>query len=216
MIEKPLNLSLIQGKKFMQFQNNIKKTVFEHKNIKEGFETQQQNIIQPATSENQVNNNSNEDKKIILKINKMEKKYDHLMKQYKQELQNIKNKIDMSSNMQIVGKDDQIILENLRTQLSILGNDIATTMETLYTNNNEIYKQMNMNSEQFKKNIQMYKDVNARIQDINKEGMQNMSPRDLNSLVSDTDIYVLYENYNYVLWSILAITSLAVTIKLLK
>jgi hypothetical protein len=226
MMETPLNLSLNQGQQFIKFQNKIKKSILKHQNIKEGFETQHQNIINSTIVSNNftnnINNNSNEEKKIIQKINKMEQKYNHLLKQYNQELQNIKNKIylnnetDISSNIQIVAKDDQLILNNITTQLTILGNDIATTMETLYNNNNEIYKQMNLNSEQFKKNIQMYKDINIRLENINKEGMQTMSPRDLNGLVNDSNIYVVYENYNYVLWGILAITTLTVTMKLLK
>ena len=226
MIETPLNLSLNQGQQFIKFQNKIKKSILEHKNIKEGFETQQQTIIKPTIVSNNFTNNtnnSNEEKKMIQKINKMEQKFNKLLIQYNQELQNIKNKIylnnditDISSNNQIISKDDQLILNNITTQLTILGNDIATTMETLYNNNNEIYKQMNLNSEQFKKNIQMYKDINIRLENINKEDMQNMTPRDLNSLVNDSNIYVLYENYNYVLWGILAITTLTVTMKLLK
>jgi hypothetical protein len=223
MMESPLNISLTQGQTFMKFQNKIKKATLQHKRVKEGFETQQQNVISPVTNTNITVNSNNEvtkeDKQMIIKINKMEKKFNHLVTIYKQELQNIQNKVTKNSidtSSSIVSNDDQLILDNIKNQLTILGNDISTTMEALYNKNNEIYKEMNMNSEQFKKNIQMYKDVNNRIENINKEGMSNMSPRDLNSLVSDSSIYVLYENYNYVLWSILAITTLSVTMKLLK
>ena len=148
-MENPLNLSLTQGKKFMYFQNKTKEATLYRKNIKEGFETQQNNIILPIlNNENQVNSiNNYDEKKMILKINKMEEKYKYLMTQYKQELQNIQNKINIdNSNIPIIAQDDKIILDNIKNQLNIIGNDIATNMEALYTKNKQIYKQMNMNS----------------------------------------------------------------------
>lgn len=218
-----MDISLTQGQRFMKFQNKIKQATLEHRKVKEGFETQQQNVISPTTNTNANSNYNNElskaDTQMIIKINKMETKFNHLVTLYKQELQNIQNKINANvdaSSSPIISNDDQLILDNIKNQLAILGNDIAISMESLYTKNNEIYKEMNLNSEQFKKNIQMYKDVNNRIQKIDSEGMTNMTQRDLNSLVSDSSIYVLYENYNYVLWSILAITTITVTMKLLK
>lgn len=213
------NTFLKQGQQFINFQNKIKKATLERKKVKEGFETQQQNVILPTnTDTTNTNTNISNSSKQIIKINKMEQKFNHLVTLYKQELQNIQNKLTTNTNVDassspLISTDDQLILDNIKTQLAILGNDIATTMESLYTKNNEIYKEMNMNSEQFKKNIEMYKDVNKRLQ---TEGMTNMTQRDLNSLVSDSDIYVLYENYNYVLWSILAITTITLTMKLLK
>ena len=61
----------------------------------------------------------------------------------------------------------------------------------------------------------------------NKEGMKNINTNtntnekiitmnDINSMLSDTDIKLLQENYSYIFWSILAIALLTVTIKEIK
>jgi hypothetical protein len=58
-----------------------------------------------------------------------------------------------------------------------------------------------------------------------KEGMKNIdidtdkkiiTMNDINSMLSDTDITVLQENYSYIFWSILAIGLLTVTINQIK
>jgi hypothetical protein len=46
------------------------------------------------------------------------------------------------------------------------------------------------------------------------EGMLNM--QDLNAMLSDSDLVVLQNNYQYILWSILAIGIVGITIKTLK
>jgi len=219
MMENPLNLSLNQGQKFNKFQNKIKKTVLEHKNIKEGFNIQQQNIIEPTTDisypfTDEYNNIKNEDKQIVVKINNMKKRYNNLVNQYNKEIQNIENILSINNNANINSNIN--IIDNLNKQLIILGNNITSEIKTLYINNYKIYQLINNDSEKFNNDVKMYNNINIRIQKLNKEGMQNMSAQDINSLVNDSNIYILYENYNYVLWGILAITTLTITMKLLK
>ena len=218
MMENPLNLSLNQGQKFNKFQNKIKKTVLEHKNIKEGFNIQQQNIIEPTNISypftDEYNNIKNEDKQIILKINSMKEMYNNLVNQYNQEMQNIENMLSINNNANI--KSNINIIDNLNKQLIILGNNITSEINILYKNNYKIYQLINNDSEKFNNDVKMYNNINIRIQKLNREGMQNMTARDINSLVNDTNVYLLYENYNYVLWGILAITTLTITMKLLK
>jgi hypothetical protein len=58
----------------------------------------------------------------------------------------------------------------------------------------------------------------------NIEGMNNMNPapnknlnmNDINSMLSDTDIRVLQENYSYIFWSILAVGLLTITVSKIK
>jgi hypothetical protein len=215
MMENPLNLSLTQGQKFIQFQNKTKKTILEHKNVKEGFIIQEQNIINPDTISNSyINSIKNEDKKTVIKINSMKERYNILVNQYKEELKNIENKLSMNNTVDI--NSNIQMLNSINGELINLGNEISNEMEILYKNNYELYKKVNLNSDEFNKSIKIYEDISMRIKNLNREGLQNMSSRDLNSLVNDTDVYILYENYNYVLWGILAITTLTITMKLLK
>jgi hypothetical protein len=46
--------------------------------------------------------------------------------------------------------------------------------------------------------------------------MENININDINSMLSDTDIKLLQENYSYIYWSILAIGLLTVTINQMK
>jgi hypothetical protein len=74
-----------------------------------------------------------------------------------------------------------------------------------------------MNEEQFNKNLAMYKNINKKIRETkyssNVEGMTNM---DLDGMVADTDLRVLQENYNYILWSILAVGIVTITVNAMK
>jgi hypothetical protein len=112
--------------------------------------------------------------------------------------------------------------DNIKSQLVILGQDIASKMENLYNQDKNIYKKLNMNEIQFKKDIVNYKTVNMKIRKEleldsntnNMEGMMNMN--DVNGMLSNTDIVVLQENYKYIFWSVLAIGIVTVTINLMK
>jgi uncharacterized protein YPO0396 len=100
--------------------------------------------------------------------------------------------------------------------MSALGKDIASKMETLQERDKQIHEQLGMNSVQFNKNLAMYKNINEKINETkyndNIEGMQNIDMSDLDGMVADTDIRVLQENYNYILWSILAVGIVTITV----
>jgi len=195
-IQKEELFGLSQGQKFLEFQKMIKNTVEKRQGFKESF--QNYDIIHPQNidlSQNTIN--MNEQNNLINKLKDLEQQYKNLLKTYSQ--------TDVSSTTL-----PQLVV--IRDKLSIIGNDIATVMETLYNNNNKIYEQLSMNKEQFQKRIYDYKNVSMSL----KEGFSNLDPQNINSLLSDSDIYVKYENYNYVMWSVLAIGALTLTYKLLK
>jgi hypothetical protein len=128
---------------------------------------------------------------------------------------------DTQCNASIVSQEDRIKMDNISSQLFILGQDIASKMETLYDKDNNIYKKLNTNAQQFKKDIEKYKQINMEIQSNNNiEGMQNMNSskniNDINGMLSDTDLIVLQENYSYILWSILAVGILTITLSTIK
>jgi hypothetical protein len=123
-------------------------------------------------------------------------------------------------NAPIVGDQDRLAFDNIKSQLITLGNDIVSNTEKLYSEDNNIFAKLNMNEEQFKKNIENYKQTNIKIQkelnlqDNNIEGMQNLN--DINGMLNDSDLRVLQENYSYIMWSIVAIGLLTITINTLK
>ena len=128
---------------------------------------------------------------------------------------------DTQCNASIVSQEDRIKMDNITSQLFILGQDISSKMENLYDKDNKIYEKLNTNSQQFKKDIKKYKQINMEIQsNTNIEGMQNInSPlnmNDINGMLSDTDLIVLQENYSYILWSILAVGILTITLSTIK
>ena len=129
---------------------------------------------------------------------------------------------DTKCNTQVVSQEDRIIFDNIKSQLFILGQDIASKMERLYNQDNKIYEKLNMNSAQFNKDLEKYKNINIKIKqeldlqsnNNNIEGMHNMN--DINGMLSDTDLIVLQANYKYIMWSILAVGLLTITINVIK
>ena len=124
--------------------------------------------------------------------------------------------------MPLIQKGDRIQFDNIKSQLFILGQDIASRMERLYNQDNKIYEKLNMNSVQFNKDLEKYKNINIKIKqeldlqsnNNNIEGMHNMN--DINGMLSDTDLIVLQANYKYIMWSILAVGLLTITINVIK
>jgi hypothetical protein len=140
--------------------------------------------------------------------------------------------------------EDKNTLTNLQNSMLSVGQQIANQTDNLYTKNNNIYNTMQQNSVQFNKNVDMYKANDNKIKselnlpgrfqtetktksNINKrEGMQTMDPssssnkfltmNDIDSMLSDTDIRVLQENYSYIFWSILAVGLLTITVNQIK
>lgn len=123
----------------------------------------------------------------------------------------------------LVSQADRINFDNIKAQLSTLGNDIASKMESLYNQDNQIYEKLNMNSAQFKKELEKYKNINIKIRkemelqsNNNIEGMTNLNMNDINGMLSDADLRVLQGNYSYIMWSILAVGILTITINTMK
>jgi hypothetical protein len=121
---------------------------------------------------------------------------------------------DTQCNKSIMSQEDRVKFDTIRSRLASVSKDIAKKMTQLQDKDNKIYEKMNMNAQQFKKDLEKYNAINAKIQnelDINvKEGMENMN--DLQGMLTDSDLIVLQENYNYILWSILAVGVLTITV----
>jgi hypothetical protein len=127
---------------------------------------------------------------------------------------------DTQLNVTVVPKEDLQQLETIETNMTSLGNDIAAKMEMLQAKDKKIYEKLDMDAEQFKKNLAMYKNINKKLKETKYrgkvEGMQNMDMSDLDGMVTHSDLIVLQENYNYILWSILAVGILTITLNAMK
>jgi len=145
---------------------------------------------------------------------------------------------DTTCGTPVVLTEDKTNLTNLQNSMLSVGEQIANQSNNLYNENNNMYNTISKNSVQLNKNINMYKRNDNKIKtELNmpvnknfiskkgKEGMKNIdidtdkkiiTMNDINSMLSDTDITVLQENYSYIFWSILAIGLLTVTINQIK
>jgi len=142
----------------------------------------------------------------------------------------------------VVLEEDKSFLANLQNSMLSVGQEIANQTNKLYTKNNDIKNTIAQNSVQFNKNVDMYKANDNKIKgDLNlpgkfqtntnsntnkREGMRTidtsadsdktLTMNDINSMLSDTDIRVLQENYSYIFWSILAVGLLTITVNQIK
>jgi hypothetical protein len=153
---------------------------------------------------------------------------------------------DYKCETSLVLGEDKNILTNLQNSMLSVGQQITDQTDNLYTKNNNIYNTMQQNSVQFNKDVDMYKANDNKIKselnlpgrfqretksksniNVNKrEGMRTidsssnsdkiLTMNDINSMLSDTDIRVLQENYSYIFWSILAVGLLTITVNQIK
>ena len=137
---------------------------------------------------------------------------------------------DIRCDGNITNEVNQNGLANLEKQLADISQQIADKVNKLSTNNTNANNTMTSEKEKMNDNLKMYYEVqkkmkfildkNSKIKKDNiknnnmVEGMVNM--QDLNAMLSDSDLVVLQNNYQYILWSILAIGIVGVTIKTLK
>jgi hypothetical protein len=138
----------------------------------------------------------------------------------------------------IVLDKDKNNLINLQNNILSVEKQSINQSNNLYNENQNNYDTVSKNSIQLNKNANMYKKNDIKIKtelnlssnfksNNNKEGMKNINTNsdknekiitmnDINSMLSDTDIKLLQENYSYIFWSILAIGLLTVTINQIK
>jgi hypothetical protein len=102
-------------------------------------------------------------------------------------------------------------------KLSGVTSNMAQNQSKLQTNNININNQMNTGKITSEQNIGSYYQTQNSISKLlggKKEPMLNME--DLNAMISDTDILVLRNNYQYILWSIVALGTVILTVNTIK
>ena len=143
---------------------------------------------------------------------------------------------DDTCNTSVVSIDDTIKLNKLKAQLSELADKINKNTNNLHDNNTNINNSMdtgvkNINND-FKQYYRVKEDINKLLEKttnqidkknsdkINSNNMLVVEPmlnmNDLNAMMSDSDLVVLQNNYQYILWSIVAIGVITTTITVIK
>jgi hypothetical protein len=115
--------------------------------------------------------------------------------------------------LDIPGKE----LSNVYTELNSVSGNIVSNQNGLYTDNININNTMINGEKTMTNNVKDYKQTKTAISSIlgkQKESMLNM--QDLNAMISDSDLIVLQNNYQYILWSILALGTIIITVNAFK
>jgi len=94
---------------------------------------------------------------------------------------------------------DQSKLNNLQSRLNILANQLGLNSETYDQNSQKVIKRMVENEPKTDKQGDDFFDIKNQISYLLKE-LPNQE-----RIINETDIAALKENYNYTIWSILAI-----------
>ncbi len=116
-------------------------------------------------------------------------------------------------NEPIISPENMNKLTNIKTQLNNLGNKIVNQLTTIKTNTSSKQTEIQNNTQKFNNNLNKYNNIQKKIDANNIEGMRTLqySEMDMNSYVSDTNLYVLQENSSYVFWGILAVGVVLIT-----
>lgn len=129
---------------------------------------------------------------------------------------------DTKCGTQIITDETKGNLINLQNNILSIEQQRKTFGNELYNEYNNNYDSISKNSNELNKNADTYRENDYKISSDfnlssnNIEGMENITVNDINSMLSDTDIKLLQENYSYIYWSILAIGLLTVTINQIK
>jgi hypothetical protein len=122
-----------------------------------------------------------------------------------------------SCSVKLIPDKTKTQLTNVNNQLSELAGQMGNKLKSLYSDNTTLNSKMDKGEKQLNQNIQMYSQVKQKLSSelgTIKEPMLNM--QDLNAMISDTDLLVLQNNYQYMLWSIIALGTVIITVNALK
>jgi hypothetical protein len=143
----------------------------------------------------------------------------------------------------LVSDKEQKELNKLSSQLANISNNVEQKIQKLYKNNTTINKQMDKGAKTMNTDFRTYYDVKQKTntlleQNMGKKDKENiqkiknnnmlggpmlkpmlepmLNMNDLNAMINDTDLVVLQNNYQYIMWSIVAVGLVAVTINTIK
>lgn len=100
------------------------------------------------------------------------------------------------------------ILDQLKSKLDMLSNQMNNLNSQFKTNTNNATNQSSNNITEINKYIDNIKHINKKTQEISNGGIDN--------ILNDSDIVVLQKNYNYLFWSILATGTILISMNILN
>lgn len=106
---------------------------------------------------------------------------------------------------------DNMRITELRESLRKYASQIIENISYLESLNINIIKQMGIDKSIFDANLVTYQKYKGEFSKYTDTDMKN-----INGILSDSNINVSYENYTYIIWSILAISMLLVTLKIIR
>jgi hypothetical protein len=100
-------------------------------------------------------------------------------------------------------------ITKLQNQIAQVGDQIIVILTNLQKQNNDVKSKIGTNSEKIDADLKNYNKVMMDIQNYKKD------EPNMNNIVKDTNLLVLYQNYNYMFWTILAISTMIVSMKMM-
>jgi hypothetical protein len=144
----------------------------------------------------------------------------------KNKLTNLQNSM-LSVGQQIVDQTDNLYTKNNNIYNTMQQNSVQfnKNVDMYKANDNKIKSELNLPG-RFQTETKTKTKSNSNVNVNKREGMRTIDPsaesnkfltmNDINSMLSDTDIRVLQENYSYIFWSILAVGLLTITVNQIK
>lgn len=99
-------------------------------------------------------------------------------------------------------------IADLQNQIAEVGGQLIIILSNLQKQNDDVKNKIGTNSDKIDSDLKNYNKVIMDIQNY-KKGETNM-----NNIVKDTNLLVLYQNYNYMFWTILAISTMIISMKM--
>ena len=96
----------------------------------------------------------------------------------------------------------------LQNQIALVGDKIIYILNNLQKQNEDIKNNIGDNSDKIDTDLESYNKLIIDIQNYKK------SESNMNNIIKDTNLLVLYQNYNYMFWSILAISTIIISMKM--
>jgi hypothetical protein len=133
-----------------------------------------------------------------------------------------------NSDTCVVNINNQNLI-NIENQLADLAEQISQQINTLETDSVNINNEMKQDDITIHQDLKEYRKIQRKIGNFlkqnpieennmtsnsMKEGLLNMD--DINAMVTNSDLLVLQNNYQYIFWTILALGAVIVTLNLLK
>jgi hypothetical protein len=106
---------------------------------------------------------------------------------------------------------EQTDLDAMKAKMALLATKIVNKINGLEAMNLNLNDQMGIDKKVLDENLIKYKEVAAKYAYYTKHEASN-----IHGIVSDSNVVVLYENYNYILWSVLAVGIVIITINMMR